>query len=146
MEARCQCGLVQFTTPVPAPLKIYICHCTECRHQSSSAFGISAIFPMFDIPSPAADNLSMYSRITPQNRRLECYFCRNCGSRLIHKSPGEETLSVKGGCLVGLTKEMMTRTGGVAHIWCKSAVVEIPKGVESWEEEPPDKPGSASEE
>ena len=62
---------------------------------------------------------------------------------MVHKTDGEETLSVKGGCLVGLTREMMTAAGGrVAHIWCKSAVVEIPDGVERWEEEPPDEPGS----
>lgn len=139
MEGRCQCGLIRFTTPIPTPLKIYICHCTECRHQSSSAFGISAIFPTFDIP---ADNVGMYSRVTSNNRRLGCYFCKTCGSRLVHKTDGEETLSVKGGCLVDLTKEMMTAKGGVVHIWCKSAVVEIPDGAERWEEEPSDEPGS----
>jgi hypothetical protein len=149
MEACCQCGLVKFTTPVPAPMKIYICHCTECRHQSSSAFGISAIFPMFDIPSPAAENLGIYSRVTLRNRRVDCYFCKNCGSRLVHRADGEKTLSVKGGCLVGLTKEMVMGEGvpgGVSHIWCKRAVVEIPEGVERWEEEPADKPASVIEE
>jgi hypothetical protein len=100
---------------------------------------------MFDIPSPAAENLSIYSRVTLRNRRLDCYFCKNCGSRLVHRTDGEKTLCVKGGCLVGLTKEMMTQKGvpgGVSHIWCKSAVVEIPEGVERWEEEPPDEPES----
>jgi hypothetical protein len=92
---------------------------------------------MFDIPSPAAENLSVYSRVTFRNARLDCYFCKNCGSRLVHRTDGEKTLSLKGGCLVGLTKEMMT---GVSHIWCKSAVVEIPEGVDRWEEEPPDDP------
>ena len=60
---------------------------------------------------------------------------------MIHKTEGDETLSVKGGCLMGLTKEMMTDKGGVVHIWCKRAVVEIPEGVERWEEEPADVPG-----
>jgi hypothetical protein len=59
----------------------------------------------------------------------------------VHRTDGEETLSVKGGCLIGLTKEMMTERGRVMHIWCKSAVVEIPEGVERWDEEPPDEPG-----
>ena len=139
MEGRCQCGLVRFITPTRTPLKIYICHCTECRHQSSSAFGISAIFPTFAIPT---DNVGLYSRVTSSGHRLDCYFCQTCGSRLVHKTEGKETLSVKGGCLVGLTKEMMTAKGGVRHIWCKRAVVEIPEGVERSEEEPPDKPGS----
>ena len=141
MEAQCQCGLIKFTTPLPAPLKIYICHCTDCRHQSSSAFGISAIFPTFSVPSSAADHLGKYTRVTLSNRRLDCYFCKQCGARMIHKTEGDETLCVKGGCLMGLTKEMMTDKDGVVHIWCKRAVVEIPEGVERWEEEPADVPG-----
>ena len=96
---------------------------------------------MFSIPPPAADNVGKYSRVTLRNRQVDCYFCKGCGSRLIHKSEGEKTLSVKGGCLVGLTKEMMTAKGGVIHIWCKNAVVEIPEGVEKWEEEPAGGPG-----
>lgn len=50
MEARCQCGSVSFTTPLPQPLALYICHCSECRRQTSSAFGTSAIFPKFELP------------------------------------------------------------------------------------------------
>ncbi len=42
-------------------------------------------------------------------------------------------MSVKGGCLEGLTKEMV---GKGVHIWVKEAVVEIPEGVEWFEEEP----------
>ncbi|KAK6948887.1 hypothetical protein Daesc_008958 [Daldinia eschscholtzii] len=38
MDARCQCGAVSFKTPLPKPLALYICHCAECRRQTSSAF------------------------------------------------------------------------------------------------------------
>ncbi|KAH0848617.1 hypothetical protein FOPE_02688 [Fonsecaea pedrosoi] len=51
MEGRCQCGTVRFRTPTEKPIKWYICHCHECRRQSASAFGISAIFPHFDLLS-----------------------------------------------------------------------------------------------
>lgn len=51
----------------------------------------------------------------------------------MHRVRGEETLSVKAGCLEGLTREMMR---SAAHIWCKEAIVDIPEGVEQWEEEP----------
>lgn len=53
--------------------------------------------------------------------------------RLMHRVRGEEQLSVKAGCLEGLNKEVMA---GAIHIWCKEAVVEIPDGVEKWDEEP----------
>jgi hypothetical protein len=57
----------------------------------------------------------------------------SCGSRLIHRTHGEDALSVKGGCLEGLSRQMMAKA---VHIWCKEAVMEIPAGVERWEEEP----------
>lgn len=65
---------------------------------------------------------------------------------MVHRSiskSGEEakTLSVKAGCLDGLSKEML-RSG--IHIWTKSAVINIPEGAEQYEEEPPG--GSFSEE
>jgi hypothetical protein len=52
----------------------------------------------------------------------------------MHASGGK-TVSVKGGCLEGLTKEMLARA---THIWTKRAIVAIPEGVKSYEEEPPD--------
>ena len=42
-------------------------------------------------------------------------------------------LSVKAGCLDGLTKENYRKA---IHIWTKSAVTDIPEGVEAYEGEP----------
>ncbi|KAI1798729.1 Mss4-like protein [Daldinia bambusicola] len=117
MDARCQCGAVSFKTPLPKPLALYICHCAECRRQTSSAFGTSAIFPRF--PLPHAELMSCYT-----------YFCRNCGTRLLHTTPGKNVVSVKGGCIDGLD------WSGAIHIWTKSAMVPIPEGSECYSEEP----------
>lgn len=147
MTGRCQCGEVKFTTPTPSPLGLYVCHCTECRHQSSSAFGITALFPFFEIPghdaarSPAP--IGTFTRYTARGRYMECLFCRTCGCRLVHRFrdqiPGHKeyidrqgvipTVSVKAGCLDGLTREALNEA---VHIWCQSAIVPIPKGVVSW--------------
>ncbi|EHK19183.1 uncharacterized protein TRIVIDRAFT_49365 [Trichoderma virens Gv29-8] len=126
MNARCQCGSVSFKTPLPEPLALYICHCTECRKQTGSAFGTSAIFPHFKLPE--TENLSCYARPTASGQTLYCYFCRNCGTRLIHMTPSKNVLSVKGGCIEGLdwTKAI--------HIWTKSAMVPIPEGSEAHSE------------
>lgn len=70
-----------------------------------------------------------------KGRELECLFCLSCGSRLIHRARGADSLSVKGGCLEALTREMMSKA---VHIWCKEAVMEIPPGAESWPAEPED--------
>ncbi|EXJ62005.1 hypothetical protein A1O7_02437 [Cladophialophora yegresii CBS 114405] len=154
MDARCQCGQIRFVTPLVAPLALYICHCTECRHQSSSTYGMTAIFPYFDIQkyAPTPDAIEMYSRANSSGR-TDGYFCTKCGSRLVHVSmsavagqSGDRVqpaamLSVKAGCLEGLSKELMRKA---IHIWTKSAVVDIPEGVEQYEEEPPG--GSFAEE
>ncbi|KAI1279276.1 glutathione-dependent formaldehyde-activating [Xylaria sp. FL0933] len=138
MDARCQCGAVRFKTPLPKPLALYICHCAECRWQSSSAFGTSAIFPRFELPK--TDQLSCYTRPTHSGHTLYCYFCQRCGTRLIHTTPGKNVVSVKGGCLNGLD------WGTAIHIWTKSAMVPIPEGSESHSEEPTESDyGSAQE-
>ncbi|KND91365.1 hypothetical protein TOPH_04131 [Tolypocladium ophioglossoides CBS 100239] len=126
MEARCQCGSVAFKTPLPEPLALYICHCAECRRQTSSAFGASAIFPRFKLPD--AELLSCYARPTPSGQTLYCYFCRSCGTRLIHATPSKNVVSIKGGCIEGLdwTKAI--------HLWTKTAMVPIPEGSETHSE------------
>jgi len=128
MNVECQCRSIKFVTPLPKPLAVYICHCNECKRQSSSAFGCSAIFPSFPMPSP--DLLSCYSRPTASGHMLNCFFCKACGTRLIHSTPGKQFVSVKGGCIEGLD------WGSAKHIWCKRAMVPIPEGVEQSEEEP----------
>lgn len=143
MQARCQCNTIRFTTPINTPLALYHCHCTQCRLQSGSAFGTSAIFPYFSLrevlASSALPHLRCWTRSADSGALVECYFCSNCGTRLVHvrwpegKGEGKEPagmVSVKGGCIEGLGWD------GGKHIWCSKAVVPIPPGAERWEGEP----------
>lgn len=125
----CQCGAISFHTSTPKPIEVYFCHCTECRKQSSSAFGTSAIFPaegMWPLPEEVQSKLSMWTRPTDKGNTLECYFCKDCGVRILHRSlrpdgTPKPTLSIKGGALEGFSFE------GARHIWTKSAVVPVPE-------------------
>jgi hypothetical protein len=91
--------------------------------------------------------MSVYTRDTDTGNILDCYFCPECGVRLMHRGrsrAGEArpTVSIKGGVIKGLRW-----TGGV-HIFCRSAVVDIPEGAEKWDAEPesvPGRPGKSSE-
>ncbi|KAJ4163770.1 hypothetical protein LMH87_005478 [Akanthomyces muscarius] len=136
MDARCHCGAVRFKTPLAAPLATYICHCDACKSLTSSAFAMSAIFPKF--PLPASDVLSCYTRLTSTGATLYCYFCRNCGTRVVHSTDSKNVVSVRGGCVSGIdwTKAV--------HIWTKSAMVPIPESSESYSEESSDSSGQAS--
>ncbi|KAF5871848.1 uncharacterized protein Bfra_008873 [Botrytis fragariae] len=80
MNVSCECQNVVFKTPLAKPLALYICHCNECKRQSSSAFGASAIFPRFPLPCP--EFLAVYT------------------------TPGKSVVSVKGGCIEGLDWKM----------------------------------------
>jgi len=84
--------------------------------------------------------VGVYTRETDSGGVLECWFCRECGGRVVHVGRGRDgetkkTVSVKGGCLEGLGAGKLDLRKAV-HIWCKRAVVEIPEGVERWEGEP----------
>ena len=132
----CQCGGIRYAVP-ESPLALYVCHCTECRKQSSSAFGIS-----FAVARSAHRLLQgtphWWSRTTASGHTLECAFCPVCGSRLWHQSSGHpDTLNIKGGGLdepIGL--------GDAVHIWVSSKLpgVVIPPGAVAFAHEPERKP------
>lgn len=133
---RCQCGSVRYAVPKD-PLVIYVCHCTECRKQSSSAFGIS-----FTVARSAFRLLqgtpSYWSRQTASAHMLECAFCSLCGSRLWHQSTGHpNTINIKGGSL-----NAPLDLSDAVHIWVSSKLpgVVIPSGARSFAYEPDDEP------
>ncbi|KAF2251742.1 hypothetical protein BU26DRAFT_529119 [Trematosphaeria pertusa] len=132
MDGSCACGAVKFTTPSKKPLNLYHCHCIDCRKQSASAFGTSAIFPFFSIEDHP--DVTYFSRVCDSGRRQKCYFCSKCGSRILHAHVFDDgdpkVVAVKGGVLEGLD------WSGGKHIFCRTAVVPIPEGVERWEAEP----------
>jgi len=39
-EGGCQCGEVRYRL-IGEPILLAVCHCTDCKHQSGSAFGMS---------------------------------------------------------------------------------------------------------
>ncbi|KAH7029315.1 Mss4-like protein [Microdochium trichocladiopsis] len=136
----CQCGAVSVPAPASKPSAIYHCHCIECRRQSASAFGTSAVFPaepLFPLSKELEAQLTQYNRPRDTGGILACYFCKSCGSRLFHRAieidgKSQAVIFVKGGCVDG-----MDWTGGI-HIFARSAVVPIPDGAERYDTMPPD--------
>ena len=132
----CQCGGIRYAAP-KEPLVTYVCHCTECRKQPSSAFGIS-----FTVARAALRLLQgtphYWSRLTASGHTLECAFCPTCGSRLWHQSTGHPgTLNIKGG---GLDAPVDLRNA--VHLWVSSALpgVVIPAGTVTFAQEPDNEP------
>ena len=129
----CQCGAVRYEISSP-PVELYVCHCRECRKQSSSAFGISAIFRRQDFRLTQGA-VKSWTRGADSGRRVKCNFCPDCGTRIWHEDGDalEPTVSVKGGSLdqpVDLTR--------ATHIWVSRKLpgVVIPEGAPQFAEEP----------
>ncbi len=123
----CQCGAVRFRLTA-APQRVYCCHCTECRRQSASAFGISVIMDEGAVVL-LQGTPTTWTRPTASGGVMNCAFCPTCGSRLWHAANG--FISVKGGTLDDPPEP-------TAHIWLDSALpwVVIPEGMERWAREP----------
>ena len=127
----CQCGGVRYACD-GAPLGTYVCHCTECRRQSASAFGISfTVTPGSVRVTKGAPRF--WTRLAASGRRVRCAFCPDCGSRLWHEALDGDYISLKGGSLdepVDLSQAI--------HIWTASKLpgTVIPPGVQQFAGEP----------
>ncbi|KAM7202981.1 putative glutathione-dependent formaldehyde-activating enzyme protein [Naviculisporaceae sp. PSN 640] len=143
MFLRCQCAsiFVPLTDPPSENhIPLYICHCTQCRLQSSSLFGTSAIFParvIFPLSDALKSQLSVWTRPTKQGRSMDCYFCKTCGTRVMHRireadGVERETVTLKGGCVVlGSEEEIKEGVSRVldfsraTHLYAGQAVVDL---------------------
>ena len=129
----CQCGAVRYES-AEEPIEVYVCHCRECRKQSSSAFGISVIVARSGF-RVTRGSPRFWARPADSGGRVKCAFCPACGSRLWHQDEaGEEaTLSIKGGSL-----DEPPDIAASSHIWTSRKLpgVVIPDGVRQSPEEP----------
>ncbi|SES27128.1 GFA family protein [Rhizobium sp. NFR03] len=84
-EGSCRCGNVRFRV-AGEPLRVGICHCTDCRRESGSAFAFFGIWP--------ASAFEGHGETVDYAERR---FCPACGSRLF--SLNDEEAEIKLGSL-----------------------------------------------
>jgi hypothetical protein len=128
----CQCGAIRYGLS-RGPLRVYVCHCTECRKQSASAFGISFVVPQTALHVIQGEP-KFWSRPTATGNTLDCAFCAECGSRLWHQRRGStDRLNIKGG---SLDKPVDLRQA--VHIWTSSMLpgIILPPGAVQFSGEP----------
>lgn len=128
----CQCGAVRYEV-TGEPGRLFACHCTECRKQSASAFGMSLEVRTSDLRLTKGTP-RFWSRPTASGRTLRCAFCQECGSRLWHEAePALAWLSVKNGSL----DEPIAYDQAI-HIWTRSRLAgfPLPDDRPSYPEEP----------
>jgi hypothetical protein len=76
-----------------------ICHCTNCKRRTGSAFGISAYFDRATVVSRTGETAVYAFHHAPQNHDQERHFCPKCGTTLFwYVSALPETIGIAGGC------------------------------------------------
>lgn len=112
LTGRCQCGAVSYRLKA-SPLVFYLCHCIECQKQSASAFGESLQVAVESVE--CTGKLRRFSRPGDSGRTLDCHFCPACGTRIYHRTPGADVLTIKAGTLDD--GSWLVPAG---HIWIRS--------------------------
>lgn len=96
--ALCACGQASITVEGDPQMQ-GVCHCTDCKRRTGSAFGISSYFLKTRVISTSGET-SVYAfhhaaRAQDQAR----HFCPRCGSTLYwHISALPDLIGVAGGC------------------------------------------------
>lgn len=126
----CQCGGVRYEVTADKPYRTHVCHCSDCRKQSGSAFSITWIVPE-DSFRLTQGELKVFASEAQSGRAKKGAFCPDCGNRIynaIELRPG--LLSIKPGTLDDARGLAPTR-----HVWVRSKLpwVEIPAGAEVFE-------------
>ena len=116
-DGGCQCGKIRYRL-IDKPQMLYVCHCSDCQKQSSSAFGMSLIMQSQHVEFiEGAESMRNWDTPGEDGRIKRCHFCSNCGTRIMHgpDTPGQ-CVSIKAGSLDN-TRDLLPS----AHIWMQSA-------------------------
>ncbi len=116
----CQCGGVRYEVTA-TPLALAVCHCSECKRQSGSAFGMSLVVEKKAFRVTAGE-LRSFSRQSDSGRAIECLFCPQCGNRIYHNPTYMEgVVNVKAGTL-----DDTTWLQPDMHVWVKNKDPWVP--------------------
>lgn len=98
MTATCACGQASITVNA-LPTMHGVCHCTNCKRRTGSAFGISAYFDKTAVVEIKGETKVYSFHHAAQNHDQERHFCVNCGTTLFwFLSAAPESIGIAGGC------------------------------------------------
>ncbi len=121
LTGSCRCGKVRLAVR-GKPTRVGICHCTDCRQESGSAFTFFAIWPAsrFEIQGATAEYAG---------RR----FCPTCGSRMFSLSDTEAEIKL------GVLSGAPTLLAPTYELWIKRREkwLQPLEGAEQFDEDRP---------
>lgn len=89
LKARCSCGQLNAVCQ-SAPLHVFVCHCSECKLRTGSAFGYQALFNENQVQITGKSK--SYTQIGDNGFRVSFNFCPNCGSQVWYRAERAEQL------------------------------------------------------
>jgi hypothetical protein len=127
----CQCGAARYEISA-TPLRLFACHCRECRKQSASAFGMSLVVKRAAVTLTKGETRT-WSRKADSGRTVAGIFCVACGTRLWHAKEGFDYVSIKGGSL-----DVPLDFSDAIHCWTASKLpgMAIPPTAKQFPKEP----------
>jgi hypothetical protein len=98
MTATCACGQASITVNA-SPTLHGVCHCTNCKRRTGSAFGISAYFERSAVTRQDGQTEVYAFHHAILNHEQERHFCVKCGTTLFwFVSDIPEKIGIAGGC------------------------------------------------
>jgi len=98
MKATCACGLASIEVS-GLPSMHGICHCTNCKRRTGSAFGISAYFARTSVVETMGEMKTYAFHNARQGHDQVRHFCVNCGTTLFwFVSTLPQSIGIAGGC------------------------------------------------
>ena len=91
----CQCGYIRYSIK-DTPMRLNICHCTDCQKQSGSAFGMSLVIQPEQL-TIVSGTVKEFQTTTDSGRPKTCAFCPECGVRIYNRTSA--LCSIKAGTL-----------------------------------------------
>ena len=96
--AQCACGQARITL-AGDPVMHAVCHCTNCKRRTGSAFGISVYFDKTQVLAQRGDTAVYAFDHAAQSHHQRRHFCPACGTTLFwYVSALPAWIGVAGGC------------------------------------------------
>jgi hypothetical protein len=98
LTATCACGSVSITVS-GAPRLHVVCHCSNCKRRTGSAFGVSAYFDRTAVMAVVGEMKVYAFRHDAQRHDQERHFCQRCGTTLFwFISTWPDKIGIAAGC------------------------------------------------
>lgn len=83
-DGGCQCGAIRYRVSAE-PVRVSLCHCSQCQRQTGSAFSMAMIVPDAAF-ALLRGQLKTWTRSSDAGRPVVCNFCPDCGTRITHQA------------------------------------------------------------